>query len=80
MRGSRDDEQLLVGRIRIGLANHVVALSLAFHHVFVGSLTKVARVSLLSMHHEDGRADLVDVIEETAIGVSLCTDGTPTVV
>ena len=42
MGGSRDDEQLLVGRIGIGLANHVVALGLAIHHIVIGSLAEVA--------------------------------------
>ena len=32
------------------------------------------------MHHEDGRADFVDVIEEAAVGIGLRTDRAPAVV
>ena len=62
MRGAGDDEQLLVLGIGIGLAYHVVSLSLAFHHILIGSLTEVARMGFLAVHHEDGRAYLVDVV------------------
>ena len=31
------------------------------------------------MHHEDGRADFVDVVEETAVGVGLRADDAPAV-
>ena len=33
-----------------------------------------------TVHHEDGRADFVDVVEETAVGVGLRADDAPAVV
>ena len=37
-----DDEQLLVLRIGVGLANKLIPLGLAIYHIVVGSLAKVA--------------------------------------
>ena len=54
MRGSRDDEQLLVLRDGVGLADEVVALGFALDHVMIGSLAHIARVGLFAVHHEDG--------------------------
>ena len=42
MRGSWNDEQLLVLRHGIGLADKIIPFSLALHHVVIGSLAKVA--------------------------------------
>ena len=62
MSGIGDDEQLLVFWIGIWFANKLVALSLAIHHIVIGSLTKVTRVGICTMHHENSRANLVDVV------------------
>ena len=78
--GAGNDEQLLVLRLRIGFAHDVIALGLAFQHIFIGCLTKIARVGLLTVHHEDGRANLVDVVEEAGVRKGLCTDDAPPVV
>ena len=80
MRSARDDQQLLVLRVGIGLAHDVVALGLALHHVVIGSLAEVARVGLLAVHHQYGRAYLVDVVEEAGVGKGLCADDAPSVV
>ena len=47
--GTWDDEQLLVLRVGIGLANEVVAFCLALHHVFVSGLAEVAGVGFRTM-------------------------------
>ena len=80
MRGTGDDEQLLVLRIRIRFADGVVTFGLPFDHIFVGSFAEIARVSLLTMHHKDCRTNLVDIIKETGVGISLSADDAPTVV
>lgn len=80
MRGSGYDEQLLVLRMRIGGAYNIVSLSLSVYHIVEGSFAEVARMGFLTMHHEDGRTYLVDIVEETGVGVCLRTYDTPTVV
>ena len=80
MRGIGDDEQLLVLGVRVGIAYELVPLSLAIHHRVLGSLTKIARLGIGNLHHENGRAYFVDVIEEAAVSVCLCTDNAPAVV
>ncbi len=80
MRGSGDDEQLLVLWVWVGGANELIALSTALHHILIGSLAKITRVGFLTMHHEDGRTNLIDVVEEAGVGVGLSADDAPTVV
>ena len=79
MRGIGDDEQLLILWIGIWLTDHVISFSLSIYHIVIGSFTKVARVCLLTMHHEYGGTNLVDVIEETTIRECLRADDTPTI-
>ena len=45
----------------------------------MGGFAEVAAVGLLAVHHEDGGAYLVDIVEETAVGVGLCADDAPAV-
>ena len=73
------DEILAVG-IGVRLANELVALGLTIHHIMIGSFAEVAGMSFLTMHHEDGRTNLINIIEETSIRVSLDTYGTPTII
>lgn len=54
---------------------YLLFLGLALHHVVIGSFTEVAGVGLLAVHDEDGRADLVDVVEESAVAEGLCAVG-----
>ena len=80
MGGTGDDEQLLVLGVGVGLADEVIAFGFALNHIVVSSLAKVARMGLGAMHHEDGRANLVDVVEEAGVGIGLGADGAPAVV
>lgn len=75
MRGSWDNEQLFVGWNRVGLSYEVVAFRFSIHHISEGTLSEVTGMCFLSMHNEDSRTDFVDVIEETAVGVSLAAGG-----
>ena len=77
MGGTRDDEQLLILRNGIGFD---ARCRLALHHIFISILTEVARMGFLSVHHKNGRANLVGVVKETGIGVCLSTYYTPSVV
>ena len=80
MRCVGDDEQLLVLGVGIGFAYKLVTFGMSVNHVVIGRLAEVARVSICAMHHEDGRTYLVDVVEETAVGVGLSADDAPSVV
>ena len=50
------------------------------YHIVIGRLAKVARMGISTMHHENSRADFVDVVKETTVGVGLRTDDAPAVV
>ena len=80
MKGSWYNEHLFVGRNWIGLSYEVVAFRFSIHHISEGTFSEVTGMCFLSMHNEDCRTDLVDVIEKTDIGVSLAAGGAPTIV
>ena len=80
MRGIGDDEQLFVLGTGIRSYHGLVALCLAVHHVMIRCFAEITAVGVRAVHDQNGRTDLVDVVQETAVGISLRADDTPTVI
>ena len=80
MRSSWDNKQFFVPGIRVRFAHDMITLGLALHHILIGSFAKITGMGFFAMHDENGRTNLIDVVEETGIGICLCADGTPAVV
>ncbi len=80
MRSVRNDKQLFVLRTRIRSDHGFVAVCFAVHHVMVHRFAEITAVGVLAVHDQNRRTDLVDIIQETAVGISLRADDTPTVI